>query len=66
MGGKFQGATRGFILLFATLLFLSGVRLHAQANSSLTGTITDQQGAVMVGVDVTLANPATGFSVAAK
>ena len=48
------------------LLVLSGARLHAQANSSLTGIITDQQGAVMVGVDVTLANSNTGFSVTAK
>jgi carboxypeptidase family protein len=61
-----QRTVRGIVFVAMTLLVLSGARLQAQANSGLTGTITDQQGAVMVGVDVTLANSATGFSVSAK
>ena len=61
-----QQILRGIVFIAMTLLVLSGARLHAQANSGLTGIITDQQGAVMVGVDVTLADSDTGFSVTAK
>src|SRR5271154_6057748 len=63
---KLQVALRAFVLLVAALLFLSGARVFAQANSGLTGVITDQQGAVMAGVDVTLSNSDTGFSITAK
>jgi hypothetical protein len=37
--------------------------LGAQAISSVTGVVTDSSGAVIVGAQVELANPATGFSV---
>ena len=56
-----QQILRGTVFMAMTLLVLSGARLHAQAYSGLTGIITDQQGAVMVGVDVTLADSDTGF-----
>jgi len=66
MKRNIQQILRGIVFMAMTLLVLSGARLHAQANSGLTGLITDQQGAVMVGVDVTLADSDTGFSVTAK
>jgi hypothetical protein len=39
--------------------------LWAQATSGVTGVVTDESGAVVVGAQVTLTNPATGFSVTA-
>jgi len=52
---------RRFILL-ALLMALGGtVGAYAQANSQLTGIITDQTEAVVAGATVTLTDPATGF-----
>ena len=51
-----------FILL-ALLIALGGtVGAYAQANSQLTGIITDQTEAVVAGATVTLTDPLTGFT----
>ena len=50
------------IILLALLMALGGiVSAYAQANSTLTGIITDQTEAVVAGAKVTLTDPATGF-----
>jgi hypothetical protein len=48
-------------LPLVTLLF-SSVFLAAQATSGVTGVVTDESGALLVGARVTLTNPATGIS----
>src|SRR6202042_1025251 len=52
---------------FLATLMLAGLVLaafpaHAQDNSSVTGVVTDQSGAVVADVSVTLTNPSIGFS----
>ena len=49
--------TRYLLPLF---LVLACVGLNAQANSELTGIVTDQTGAVVPGATVTITDPATG------
>ncbi len=53
-----QARYRFFLL--PVLLVLACVGAFAQANSELTGIITDQSGAVVAGATVTLTDPATG------
>jgi hypothetical protein len=48
-----------FILVFAFLLLMSA-GAYAQANSAVTGLVTDQTGAVVEGANISLADPATG------
>ena len=48
--------------LLPLLFVMAGVFAFAQANSSLTGIVTDQSGAVVAGAKVVLTNPATGIS----
>jgi hypothetical protein len=55
-----QARYRFFLL--PVLLVLACVGAFAQANSELTGIITDQSGAVIAGAKVTLTDPATGAS----
>lgn len=50
---------RNFVLVMVMALVGSGIA-WAQATSSLSGTVTDQTGAVIPGATVTLANMATG------
>ncbi|MGH9746651.1 MAG: carboxypeptidase regulatory-like domain-containing protein [Candidatus Acidiferrales bacterium] len=57
-------AVRVFAFLAIALLFLAGTRVLAQATSSVTGVVTDPSGAVIEGVNVTLADSTTGFSTA--
>jgi hypothetical protein len=59
--GHMRQAKYRFFLL-PLLFVLAGVFALAQANSSLTGIVTDQSGAVVAGAKVTLTNPATGSS----
>ena len=54
---------RAFALAVAVLLSLVGQRAMGQATSGVTGVVTDQSGAVIAGVQVTLRNPATSFEV---
>ncbi len=55
-----QARYRFFLL--PVLLVLACVGAFAQANSELTGIITDQSGAVVAGATVTLTDPATGYT----
>ena len=50
--------TRYLLPLFLVLVC---VGLYAQANSELTGIVTDQTGAVVPGASLTLTDPATGL-----
>lgn len=50
------------VLLLASILALPGPVAFAQANSELTGIVTDQTGAVIAGARIVLADPATGIS----
>ena len=54
-------AKMGYILL-SLLLALGGLGAYAQANSELTGIVTDQTGAVVAGAHLTLTDLATGFN----
>ncbi len=51
---------RYWIILLPLFLVLACVGAFAQANSELTGVVTDQMGAVVGGANVTLTDPATG------
>jgi hypothetical protein len=53
-----QARYRFFLLPLLFVLACAGA--FAQANSEVTGTITDQTGAVVAGANVTLTDPATG------
>jgi len=53
-----QARYRFFLL--PLFLVLACVGAFAQANSDVTGIVTDQTGAVVAGAKVTLSNPATG------
>jgi hypothetical protein len=48
--------------LLPLLFVLACVGAFAQANSELTGIVTDQTGAVVAGAKITLTDPATGYS----
>src|SRR4051812_40991556 len=58
--GHMRQAKYRFFLL-PLFLVLACVGLYAQANSELTGIVTDQTGAVVAGATITLTDPATGF-----
>ncbi|MGA8729088.1 MAG: carboxypeptidase-like regulatory domain-containing protein [Terracidiphilus sp.] len=49
-------------LLLPLFFVLACVGAFAQANSEVTGIVTDQTGAVVPGADIVLVNPATGAS----
>jgi len=53
-----QARYRFFLL--PLFLVLACVGLYAQANSELTGIVTDQSGAVVAGAKIVLTDPATG------
>ncbi len=55
-----QTLNRFFLL--PLFLALASAGLYAQANSELTGIVTDQTGAVVPGATVTITDPATGFT----
>jgi hypothetical protein len=55
--------TRCIALLLATTLFVVTGSLWAQSDrGTITGTVSDQSGAVMAGVPVTAANTGTGVA----
>jgi Carboxypeptidase regulatory-like domain/TonB dependent receptor len=55
--------TQSLMTLFVLALFCGlPVFLVAQATSGVTGVVTDETGALVVGAQVTLTNPATGLS----
>jgi hypothetical protein len=56
-----------FAFAFAILMLcFSGSAAFAQSTSAVTGIVTDPTGAVVVGADVKLSNPKTGFEQNAK
>ena len=52
---------RNRFFLLSVLFALAGVFALAQANSDLTGIVTDQSGAVVAGAKISLTDPATGL-----
>ena len=48
--------------LLPLLLVLACAGAFAQANSDVTGIVTDQTGAVVAGANVTLSDPSSGFT----
>src|SRR5262245_7619979 len=48
-------------ILFALILTFVAATVHAQSTATLEGTLTDQSGAAMPGVSVTIRNNATGI-----
>ena len=57
-----QARSRFFLLLLFVVLACAGA--FAQANSDVTGIVTDQTGAAVPGAKITLTDPATGASKA--
>src|ERR1035437_5381125 len=51
---------RYWIILLPLFFVLTCVGAYAQANSEVTGIVTDQMGAVIAGANITLTDPATG------
>jgi hypothetical protein len=56
---------RNAVLLLAFFAMLYG-RAEAQATSSVTGLVTDPSGAIVVGADVSLADPVAVFTASTK
>ena len=50
------------LALIITILAFFPALAHAQDNSSVTGVVTDQSGAVVADASVTLSNPSIGFT----
>ena len=48
-----------FVLISMFILTFAGAKTFAQANSDMTGIVTDQTGAVVSGATITLVDPAT-------
>jgi hypothetical protein len=59
--GHMRQARRGFISIVSVLLLFVGMALHAQQNSEIVGTVTDQTGAAVPGATLTLTQAETGF-----
>ena len=60
-----RNIARGLALVVAVAM-LWGMRVEAQATSSVTGLVTDPTGATVAGAEVHLANATTGFTADAK
>jgi len=54
--------TKYRFFLLPLLFVMAGVMAFAQANSEVTGSVTDQSGAVVAGAKIVLTDPATGFT----
>jgi len=50
------------LFLVPVFLILTCIGAHAQANSSITGIVTDQSGAVVANAKIDLTEPATGVT----
>lgn len=50
------------IFILSLLMLFAGIRLHAQANSSITGTVSDKEGAAIPNAHVVATDMATGFT----
>ncbi len=50
------------ILIFSSFLLLSAGRLNAQVTNGINGTVTDANGAIIAGANVTVTDNATGVS----
>ncbi len=53
--------TRLFVSLASCLLLSSGLVFAQAGTAGLTGTVTDDQGAVLPGVTITISNASNGF-----
>src|SRR5215469_2567375 len=54
-------SARHWLLVLPVMIALASVGAFAQANSDLTGIVTDQTGAVVAGASIVLTDPATGI-----
>lgn len=54
--------TNTWLIVLVLLLSFGGIRAFAQANSELTGTVTDTTGAVVPEASVVLTDPATAYT----
>ena len=54
--------TNTWLIVLVLLLTFGGIRAFAQANSELTGIVTDTTGAVVPGASVVLTDPATAYT----
>jgi hypothetical protein len=62
-----QGETMRRLVVLGAVVFSLSLGLFGQSStSSLRGTVSDPQGAVLAGASVTLANASTGFSQSTK
>ena len=61
MAVKFNSISYRFLLL-PLLFVLTCAGAFAQANSDVTGIVTDQSGAVVAGANISLTDPATGIT----
>jgi hypothetical protein len=59
--GHMRQARRSFISIVSVLLLFAGLALHAQQNSEIVGTVTDQTGAAVPDATLTLTQTETGF-----
>jgi hypothetical protein len=55
-------AVKWKLLLLPLILFVACLPGHSQANSTITGTVLDKNGAVIPGAEVSLTQEQTGFS----
>jgi len=61
----YQTSRRNWLFLFLPVLFaLACTQLFAQANSNITGIVSDQSGAVIAGANITLTDLTTGATKA--
>ena len=61
IGGKMDGLKRGLFALIAVLF--ASASLWAQATAQISGTVKDQSGAVLPGVEVTATQTQTGRGI---
>ena len=54
------------LIIVLAVMLMTVTRAAAQTTSGVTGVVTDPTGAIMTGVDVTLANSRTGFQASTK
>src|ERR1017187_5685214 len=62
IGRQEMRKTNTWLIVLALLLTFGGIRAFAQANSELTGVVTDTTAAVVSAASVVLTDPATAYT----